>query len=236
MRLRMSPTAGFGFISCGDPEHEKLHRISGASPNWSMKWVSILFTADVSAFLRRRYKTGGSIWRGHQRESTGMFCFSCAPMAFAHHITGPHGRLPHLALYQSGAPPAPSGCFHLLGNRPNLRFVTGGLTAMQTRVRKVAHVLERLGLAMAGAASGLFVAALVGTSHPALTNQAFLLLMMIGGAVGFYLGIDTPPLPFNHIGTAGPPMASGSARSIRRNCSARSAPFSRHSRRSHASV
>ena len=67
---------------------------------------------------------------------------------------------------------------------------------MQTRVRKVAHVLERLGLAMAGAASGLFVAALVGTSHSALTNQAFLLLMMIGGAVGFYLGIDTPPLPF----------------------------------------
>ena len=66
---------------------------------------------------------------------------------------------------------------------------------MRTRVRKVAHVLERLGLAMAGAASGLFVAALVGTSHSALTNQAFLLLMMIGGAVGFYLGIDTPPCP-----------------------------------------
>lgn len=49
---------------------------------------------------------------------------------------------------------------------------------------------------MAGAASGLFVAALVGTSHAALTNQAFLLLMMTGGAVGFYLGIDTPPRPF----------------------------------------
>jgi hypothetical protein len=64
---------------------------------------------------------------------------------------------------------------------------------MQTRVRKVAHVLERLGLAMAGAASGLFVAALVGSSHAVLANQAFLLLMMIGGAVGFYLGIDTPP-------------------------------------------
>ncbi|KRR22441.1 hypothetical protein [Bradyrhizobium retamae] len=63
---------------------------------------------------------------------------------------------------------------------------------MQTRVRKVAHVLERLGLAMAGAASGLFVAALVGTSHAVLTNQAFLLLMMVGGAIGFYLGIDTP--------------------------------------------
>jgi hypothetical protein len=53
---------------------------------------------------------------------------------------------------------------------------------------------------MAGAASGLFVAALVGTSIAALTNQAFLILMMLGGAVGFYLGIDTPPLPFNATG------------------------------------
>ena len=68
---------------------------------------------------------------------------------------------------------------------------------MRTRVRKFAHILERLGLAMAGAASGLFVAALVGSSVVALTTQAFLLLMMIGGAVGFYLGIDTPPLPFD---------------------------------------
>jgi hypothetical protein len=68
---------------------------------------------------------------------------------------------------------------------------------MQSRVRKTAHILERFGLAMAGAASGLFVAALVGTSVAALTTQAFLLLMMLGGAVGFYLGIDTPPRPFH---------------------------------------
>ena len=79
---------------------------------------------------------------------------------------------------------------------------------MRTRVRKFAHVLERLGLAMAGAASGLFVAALVGTSHAALTNQAFLLLMMLGGAVGFYLGIDTPPLPFKS-STGNNPTADG---------------------------
>ncbi len=75
---------------------------------------------------------------------------------------------------------------------------------MRTRVRKFAHILERLGLAMAGAASGLFVAALVGTSIAALTNQAFLLLMMLGGAIGFYLGIDTPALPFNKV-TSGQP-------------------------------
>lgn len=68
---------------------------------------------------------------------------------------------------------------------------------MQTRVRKFAHILERIGLAMAGAASGLFVAAHTGSTISALTSQAFLLLMMIGGAIGFYLGIDTPQLSFH---------------------------------------
>ena len=65
---------------------------------------------------------------------------------------------------------------------------------MQFRVRKAAHVLERSGLAMAGAACGLFVAAYVGSSVALLTSQGFLVIMMIGGAIGFYLGIDTPPL------------------------------------------
>jgi hypothetical protein len=68
---------------------------------------------------------------------------------------------------------------------------------MRSRVRKFAHVLERIGLAMAGAASGLFVGVLVGSSVSALTSQLFLLLMMISGAVGFYLGIDTPQLDFD---------------------------------------
>ena len=67
---------------------------------------------------------------------------------------------------------------------------------MRFRVRKFAHVLERIGLAMAGAAGGLFVAAHVGSTIAAFTSQAFILVMMVGGAVGFYLGIDTPPLPF----------------------------------------
>jgi hypothetical protein len=65
---------------------------------------------------------------------------------------------------------------------------------MRSRVRRFAHVLERIGLAMVGAASGLFVGAHVGSSIAALTSQVFLLIMMIGGAIGFYLGIDTPPL------------------------------------------
>jgi hypothetical protein len=68
---------------------------------------------------------------------------------------------------------------------------------MRFRVRKAAHILERIGLAMAGASSGLFVGVHVGSSFAALTSQGFLVVMMIGGAIGFYLGIDTPPLPFH---------------------------------------
>ena len=68
---------------------------------------------------------------------------------------------------------------------------------MRFRVRQFAHVLERLGLAMAGAASGLFVGAHVGSSIAALTSQAFILFMMIAGAIGFYLGIDTPQMSFH---------------------------------------
>ena len=67
---------------------------------------------------------------------------------------------------------------------------------MRSPVRKFAHLLERLGLAMAGAASGLFVSALVGPTIAALNSQAFILIMMIAGAFGFYLGIDTPQLSF----------------------------------------
>ena len=71
---------------------------------------------------------------------------------------------------------------------------------MRSRVRKFAHILERFGLALAGAASGLFVAIHVGSSVSALTSQAFLLIMMLGGAIGFYLGIDVPRPPMRATG------------------------------------
>jgi hypothetical protein len=74
---------------------------------------------------------------------------------------------------------------------------------MRARVRKSAHVLERIGLAMAGAASGLFVAAHVGSSIALLTTFGFVVVMMISGAIGFYLGIDTPALPFHADGSGG---------------------------------
>ncbi|WP_024509531.1 hypothetical protein [Bradyrhizobium sp. ARR65] len=79
---------------------------------------------------------------------------------------------------------------------------------MRTRFRRFAHVLERCGLALAGAACGLFVAAHVGSSISFLTTQGFLLIMMIVGAIGFYLGIDTPPLPFHDDELAEPKVDS----------------------------
>src|SRR6201989_3005320 len=68
---------------------------------------------------------------------------------------------------------------------------------MRYGVRKSAHVLERCGLALAGAAGGLFVGAYVGSAIPLLTTQGFVLLSVLLGAVGFYLGIDTPQMPFD---------------------------------------
>ena len=54
---------------------------------------------------------------------------------------------------------------------------------MRFRIRKFAHVLERVGLAMAGAAGGLFVGAHVGSNTPALTTVGFLASMMLAGAI-----------------------------------------------------
>jgi hypothetical protein len=101
-----------------------------------------------------------------------------------------------------------------LRQRPSIlnSFSLRGITTMQFRVRKAAHVLERSGLAMAGAACGLFVGAYVGSSIAALTSQVFLVVMMIGGAIGFYLGIDTPPLAFH--GSNGEPLKGGPSRKI----------------------
>src|SRR5271155_1834912 len=84
-------------------------------------------------------------------------------------------------------------------------FILGDpqVMTMRARVRKFAHLLERIGLAMAGAASGLFVAAHVGSSIALFTSLGFVVAMMIGGAIGFYLGIDTPALPLHPDGSGG---------------------------------
>lgn len=66
--------------------------------------------------------------------------------------------------------------------------------AYRSRTSRCAHVIERLGLSMAGASCGLFVAAHVSTAGVELLGSVTLsLTLMVLGAIGFYLGIDVPP-------------------------------------------
>ncbi len=60
-------------------------------------------------------------------------------------------------------------------------------------VSRAAHVLQRTGLAMAGAMAGTFVAAQLAKSRVATFDSIiFLAMMILVGVVGFYLGIDVP--------------------------------------------
>lgn len=72
---------------------------------------------------------------------------------------------------------------------------------MRSPASRAVHVLERTGLAMVGASGALFVATHVGSTFLLLMTQGFLVIMMIAGAVGFYLGIDTPPHRFQWLST-----------------------------------
>jgi hypothetical protein len=69
----------------------------------------------------------------------------------------------------------------------------------RSTISKWANVMERIGLALTGAACGLFVAAHVGRADIYLIGSAAAVLaFMLYGAVGFYLGIDLPPVAPDH--------------------------------------
>ena len=69
----------------------------------------------------------------------------------------------------------------------------------RSTISRWAHVLERTGLALAGASCGLFVAAHVARADINLIGStAAVLGMMLYGGAGFYLGIDLPPVPPDH--------------------------------------
>ncbi|WP_407167113.1 hypothetical protein [Bradyrhizobium sp. ORS 111] len=60
-------------------------------------------------------------------------------------------------------------------------------------VSRAAHVLQRAGLAMAGAMGGTFVAAHLAKGHVAMFDTvSFIAMTILIGAAGFYLGIDVP--------------------------------------------
>jgi hypothetical protein len=72
---------------------------------------------------------------------------------------------------------------------------------VRSRTKKTAHLLERIGLALAGASCGLFVAAHVARSgFEVLASTTAVLAMTCYGAVGFYLGIDIPPTRLSRAG------------------------------------
>jgi len=66
----------------------------------------------------------------------------------------------------------------------------------RSRISRLAHVIERIGLAMAGALCGLFVAAHLAKANIEVLNSVEVLLSMIlYGSIGYYLGINIPLLP-----------------------------------------
>ena len=78
-------------------------------------------------------------------------------------------------------------------SRSSNRFSIGVVASV---ISRAAHVIERSGLAIAGALCGLFVAALLLRANIDLFDSVSLgSAMMLFGLVGFYLGIDTPPAP-----------------------------------------
>jgi hypothetical protein len=63
-------------------------------------------------------------------------------------------------------------------------------------ISRAAHVIERSGLAMAGALCGTFVAAHLANADIApFDSVGFTASMVMVGMIGFYLGIDIPRLP-----------------------------------------
>jgi hypothetical protein len=66
----------------------------------------------------------------------------------------------------------------------------------QFLVIRAVHIIERSGLAIAGAMCGTFVAAQLSQTEISLFGSlGFIVTMILIGTIGFYLGIDIPRLP-----------------------------------------
>lgn len=74
-----------------------------------------------------------------------------------------------------------------------MRDVVNVPPEQRNAISRIAHIIERVGLAMAGTLCGLFVAAcVIRSSSGALDSAGFVVAMCLIGMVGFYLGIDIP--------------------------------------------
>jgi hypothetical protein len=68
------------------------------------------------------------------------------------------------------------------------------LSHTRSTISRLAHVLERIGLALVGATCGLFVAEVSRLIHP-VDSIEVVAAITIYGATGYYLGIDLPQPP-----------------------------------------
>jgi hypothetical protein len=76
---------------------------------------------------------------------------------------------------------------------------TGAAADDRVLISRVAHVVERIGLAMSGAIGGTFVAAyLARASIEPFASVGFVASTILVGMIGFYLGIDIPRLRASH--------------------------------------
>jgi hypothetical protein len=67
-------------------------------------------------------------------------------------------------------------------------------------ISRIAHIIERIGLAMAGTLCGLFVAGcVIRDNSDAFDSTGFVLMMCLVGMVGFYLGINIPQVRMHAI-------------------------------------
>jgi len=67
-------------------------------------------------------------------------------------------------------------------------------------ISRLAHVIERSGLAMAGAMCGTFVAAQMSRANVApFDSGGFMALMVLVGAITFYIGINVPRPPVGQV-------------------------------------
>jgi hypothetical protein len=76
-------------------------------------------------------------------------------------------------------------------------------------ISRVAHVVERIGLAMSGAIGGTFVAAYLARASIELFGSiGFVASTILVGVIGFYLGIDIPRLRASRLnsGVKGPAL------------------------------
>ena len=76
---------------------------------------------------------------------------------------------------------------------------TGVAADDRVLISRVAHVVERIGLAMSGAIGGTFVAAyLARAGIEPFDSVGFVASTILVGVIGFYLGIDIPRLRASH--------------------------------------